>query len=137
MRHLWKQNKLAQFVDPRLQTYDLDEVMRTINVGILCTSRAAADRPPMSAVVSMLEGFLTLEVETQAQMAILSDEEQAPDLLRMITEIDEDFESEEITETLERYPVSTKGKEKVSCDSFSIEAESSRAGAEREGFIFH
>ena len=140
MRHLWKQNNLAQFVDPRLQSFDMDEVMRAINVGILCTSRAVADRPPMSTVVSMLEGLLTVEVETQSLMEVLGDEEQAPDLLKLmadideefVSDIDEEFVSQEITETLESYPVSTKGKEIVYCDSFSIEAESSRAGAERE-----
>lgn len=108
---------MAQFVDPRLQRYDNDEVLRTIKVDILFTSRAAADRPPMSAVVSMLEGELVVEVETL--MAVLSDEEQAPDLLRVIAEIDAEFESQEITKTLEtpfaqRFPLSRKGKREAS-----------------------
>ena len=110
MCHLWKHNNLAQFVDLRLQSYDMDEVMKTIKVGIFYTSRAASDRPPMLAVVSMLEGLLSVEVEMQALMAVLSDEEQSPDLLRMMADIDEEFELQEIIETLERYPVSTKGK---------------------------
>ncbi|KAL9816724.1 hypothetical protein AtNW77_Chr4g0281231 [Arabidopsis thaliana] len=108
--HLWKHNNLAQFVDLRLQSYDMDEVMKTIKVEIFYTSRAASDRPPMLAVVSMLEGLLSVEVEMQALMAVLSDEEQSPDLLRMMADIDEEFELQEIIETLERYPVSTKGK---------------------------
>ncbi|XP_020887888.1 probable leucine-rich repeat receptor-like serine/threonine-protein kinase At3g14840, partial [Arabidopsis lyrata subsp. lyrata] len=114
--HLWKQNKVAQFVDPRLQSHDKDEVMRTINIGIICTSRAYADMSPMLAVVSMLECPLTAEVE--AHMTVLSDEEHALHVLRMIAEIDEEFESQEITLTLERYHISRKGKENVSYNYF-------------------
>lgn len=88
MPHLWNQNKVGQFVDPRLQSHDKDEVMKTINIGIICTSRA--DMPPMLAVVSMLECPLTAEVE--AHMTVLSDEEHALHVLRMTAEIDEEFE---------------------------------------------
>ncbi|KAG7536504.1 hypothetical protein ISN44_As13g004500 [Arabidopsis suecica] len=91
--------------------------MRTINIEIICTSRADDDMPPMLAVVSMLECLLTVKVE--AHMIVLSDEEQALDMLRMIAEIDEEFESQEITLTLVRYPISRKGKEKVFYNVFN------------------
>ncbi|CAL9242052.1 unnamed protein product [Arabidopsis halleri] len=63
-------NKVAQFVDPRLQSYDKDELMRTINIGIICTSRAYADMPPMlpKNLLSHCKNIF------EAHMTVLSDE---------------------------------------------------------------
>ncbi|KAK2985858.1 hypothetical protein RJ640_018724 [Escallonia rubra] len=49
--------KLIELVDPRLESqYNEEEVVRMINVALLCTNVSSAFRPSMSSVVSMLEG---------------------------------------------------------------------------------
>ncbi|KAF8100324.1 hypothetical protein N665_0227s0056 [Sinapis alba] len=61
---LREQNKLMELVDSRLGTdYNREEAMMMIQIGILCTSQVASERPSMSTVVSMLEGHSTVDVE--------------------------------------------------------------------------
>jgi hypothetical protein len=48
---------LLELVDPKLgSNYKTEEVMVMINVALLCTNVSPTVRPPMSAVVRMLEG---------------------------------------------------------------------------------
>ncbi|GKV19196.1 hypothetical protein SLEP1_g29486 [Rubroshorea leprosula] len=54
---LWKEDKALEIVDSSLgenSTYPVDEVLRCIQIGLLCVQECAADRPSMSAVVFML-----------------------------------------------------------------------------------
>ncbi|PIN04372.1 Serine/threonine protein kinase [Handroanthus impetiginosus] len=54
---LKEKGALMELVDPRLESnFDRKEVMTAINVALLCTNAVAAERPSMSAVVSILEG---------------------------------------------------------------------------------
>ncbi|KAH6837287.1 Leucine-rich repeat transmembrane protein kinase [Perilla frutescens var. hirtella] len=51
--------KLIELVDPRLDVdskLKKEEVMRAINIALLCANAEASERPSMSTVVSMLEG---------------------------------------------------------------------------------
>lgn len=53
---LWKDNKAEELIDPSIAgSCSEDEALRCINVAILCVQSAAADRPTMSSVVTMLE----------------------------------------------------------------------------------
>ncbi|KAK1364904.1 Receptor-like serine/threonine-protein kinase [Heracleum sosnowskyi] len=57
---LWKDNKAAELIDPSIAgSCSEDEALRCINVAILCIQSAAADRPTMSSVVTMLESVNT------------------------------------------------------------------------------
>ncbi|XP_054812387.1 probable LRR receptor-like serine/threonine-protein kinase At1g53430, partial [Prosopis cineraria] len=48
---------LVELVNPRLGSeFDRKEVMVMINVALLCTNPSSSLRPPMSSVLSMLEG---------------------------------------------------------------------------------
>ncbi|KAG6393833.1 hypothetical protein SASPL_144407 [Salvia splendens] len=48
---------LLELVDPRLEsTFNKEEMARAINVALICTNVVAAERPSISAVVTMLEG---------------------------------------------------------------------------------
>ncbi|XP_047955707.1 probable leucine-rich repeat receptor-like serine/threonine-protein kinase At3g14840 [Salvia hispanica] len=48
---------LLELVDPRLESsFNEEEIVRAINVALICTNVAAAERPSMSSVVSLLEG---------------------------------------------------------------------------------
>ncbi|CAI9784288.1 unnamed protein product [Fraxinus pennsylvanica] len=51
------EGKLMELVDPRLESnFNEEEVITTINLALCCTNAVAAERPSMSAVVSILEG---------------------------------------------------------------------------------
>ncbi|GLT83122.1 hypothetical protein SLE2022_014310 [Rubroshorea leprosula] len=55
--NLWKEGRAMEIVDPSLGEYSsslADEVLRCIQIGLLCVQESAADRPTMSTVVSTL-----------------------------------------------------------------------------------
>ncbi|CAB4275908.1 unnamed protein product [Prunus armeniaca] len=53
---LWREDRALEIVDSSLQSYHSDEVLRCIQVGLLCVQEDSEDRPTMSAVVFMLSG---------------------------------------------------------------------------------
>nr|TKS10191.1 hypothetical protein D5086_0000085500 [Populus alba] len=60
--YLQKNGDIMEMVDPRLGSeFNKKEVVRMINVALLCTNQSPALRPTMSAVVSMLEGKTDVE----------------------------------------------------------------------------
>ncbi|KAB5511969.1 hypothetical protein DKX38_028997 [Salix brachista] len=60
--YLQKNGDIMEMVDPRLgSAFNKKEVVRMINVALLCTNQSPALRPAMSIVVSMLEGKTDVE----------------------------------------------------------------------------
>ncbi|KAF5195424.1 Cysteine-rich receptor-like protein kinase [Thalictrum thalictroides] len=62
----WNENKVMEIMDPTLaESYNSQQLMRCIHIGLLCVQDHALDRPTMSAVVSMLgsEGTLSLPMQ--------------------------------------------------------------------------
>lgn len=53
----WKEGKATNIIDPSLQNYSLNEIMRCIHIGLLCIQENAADRPTMAAVALMLNSY--------------------------------------------------------------------------------
>ncbi|KAL9994238.1 putative protein kinase RLK-Pelle-DLSV family [Helianthus debilis subsp. tardiflorus] len=54
---LWNENKGEQIIDHRLiQTSAIYEVLRWINIALLCVQEDPQDRPTMSTIIFMLEG---------------------------------------------------------------------------------
>ncbi|XP_031276657.1 putative cysteine-rich receptor-like protein kinase 20 isoform X2 [Pistacia vera] len=54
--NLWNEGKSIEIVDKALgESYPADEVLRCIQIGLLCVQEQAIDRPTMSAVIFMLE----------------------------------------------------------------------------------
>ncbi|KAI6689604.1 hypothetical protein NL676_026432 [Syzygium grande] len=54
---LQERGNVLELVDPRLGSdYSEEEAMRMLNLALLCTNPSPTLRPPMSSVVSMLEG---------------------------------------------------------------------------------
>ena len=52
---LWKEDKNSDIMDPTLEeTCSTSELVRCVQVALLCVQENAADRPTMSDVVSML-----------------------------------------------------------------------------------
>ncbi|KAG6685399.1 hypothetical protein I3842_12G110100 [Carya illinoinensis] len=71
---LKEKGNLLDLVDPRLgSNYRKEEVMRVINVALLCANVSATVRPTMSSVVSMLEGNAVIP-ELGPNLSIVDDE---------------------------------------------------------------
>ncbi|KAJ9697291.1 hypothetical protein PVL29_009193 [Vitis rotundifolia] len=52
---LWKEGTSLELVDPMLEdSYSTTQMLRCIHIALLCVQESAADRPTMSAVISML-----------------------------------------------------------------------------------
>ncbi|KAG8651662.1 hypothetical protein MANES_06G010625v8 [Manihot esculenta] len=59
--HSWKENRAFEIVDSFLkESSPSDEVLRCIQIGLLCVQEDALDRPMMSTVVLMLNSEITL-----------------------------------------------------------------------------
>ncbi|KAK3424569.1 hypothetical protein EUGRSUZ_F01361 [Eucalyptus grandis] len=73
-RVLKERGNLMDLVDQRLGShFDEKEVLAMINVALLCTNVTPALRPPMSSVVSMLEGKVAVPV-LDSEGAIITEE---------------------------------------------------------------
>ncbi|KAL3733933.1 hypothetical protein ACJRO7_023309 [Eucalyptus globulus] len=73
-RVLKERGNLMDLVDQRLGShFDEKEVLAMIKVALLCTNATAALRPPMSSVVSMLEGKAAVPV-LDSEGAIITEE---------------------------------------------------------------
>ncbi|CAK9148051.1 unnamed protein product [Ilex paraguariensis] len=71
---LQRRGSLMEPIDPRLgYNFSKEGAMRMIKTAILCTNPLLALRPNMSAVVSMLEGHVTVQ-ELNMGPSIYSDE---------------------------------------------------------------
>ncbi|GLT52421.1 hypothetical protein SLA2020_261040 [Shorea laevis] len=58
---LWTSGRPLELMDPGLRDISsANEMLRYINVGLLCVQECATDRPTMSSVVSMLNNELTI-----------------------------------------------------------------------------
>ncbi|PKI73771.1 hypothetical protein CRG98_005842 [Punica granatum] len=67
---LWKEGSCLDIVDPLMgNMYPDDEVLRCIQIGLLCVQEFAMDRPTMSAVVFMLENNVRLPSPKQPAFA--------------------------------------------------------------------
>lgn len=73
-RFLKERGNLMDLVDQRLGShFDKEEVLTLIKVALMCTNTTAALRPPMSSVVSMLEGKVAVPV-LDSEGAVLTEE---------------------------------------------------------------
>ncbi|KAF9590365.1 hypothetical protein IFM89_033891 [Coptis chinensis] len=63
---LWNENKALELMDPTLvESYNSQELMRCIHMGLLCVQDHPLDRPTMSTIVSMLCSDATLPIPKQ------------------------------------------------------------------------
>ncbi|XXG55425.1 hypothetical protein AAC387_Pa03g3094 [Persea americana] len=58
---MWKEGRVLELVDPSVNIFSYEsEVLRCIQVGLLCVQEKAKDRPNMSSVVFMLSNETTM-----------------------------------------------------------------------------
>jgi hypothetical protein len=54
---LYEEAKLLEIVDPKLNTHTHEkDIIRVINIALLCVQSTAAKRPSMARIVAMLQG---------------------------------------------------------------------------------
>ncbi|CAN1859405.1 G-type lectin S-receptor-like serine/threonine-protein kinase RKS1 [Linum perenne] len=56
---LWREGRAIEAIDPSISIKDSNEVLRCIEIGLLCVEENATDRPDMLAVVLMLNSVNT------------------------------------------------------------------------------
>ncbi|KAJ0983619.1 hypothetical protein J5N97_011874 [Dioscorea zingiberensis] len=72
---LWTEGRSLEFVDPILgDLFPPQEVSRCIHVALLCVQDHAADRPTISAVISMLHNETSLPFPKQPAFYVVRDE---------------------------------------------------------------
>ncbi|KAK9089566.1 hypothetical protein Scep_028648 [Stephania cephalantha] len=70
---LWREGRALELVDPSMgSSYPIKEVMKFIQVGILCVQENAKDRPTMSTVILMLECEMTIPNPKQPAFVFIS-----------------------------------------------------------------
>ncbi|KAF9590374.1 hypothetical protein IFM89_033900 [Coptis chinensis] len=75
---LWNENKALELMDPTLvESYNSQELMRCIHMGLLCVQDHALDRPTMSTIVSMLCSDATLPIPKQFAFTLQRSFEQS------------------------------------------------------------
>lgn len=75
---LWNEGKALEIVDASMgDLCPIDEVLRCIQVGLLCVQDNAAERPNMSSVIFMLSNEATLPSPKQPMFAIQRDQNNA------------------------------------------------------------
>ncbi|WOL03447.1 G-type lectin S-receptor-like serine/threonine-protein kinase [Canna indica] len=58
---LWNEDNAKDFIDPSIRdSCSLDEVLRSIHIGLLCVQDSPNDRPAISSIVFMLENEATI-----------------------------------------------------------------------------
>ncbi|XP_024525088.1 probable LRR receptor-like serine/threonine-protein kinase At1g56140 [Selaginella moellendorffii] len=60
--HLHENNRALELLDPEVPEFDEGEVLRVIQVALLCSQALASARPTMSHAVAMLLGTATIDV---------------------------------------------------------------------------
>uniref|UniRef100_A0A199UAZ0 Receptor-like serine/threonine-protein kinase n=4 Tax=Manihot esculenta TaxID=3983 RepID=A0A199UAZ0_MANES len=64
--HLWRENRALEIIDSSLrESCPSDEVLRCIQIGLLCVQEDVMERPMMSTVVLMLNSDITLPFPKQ------------------------------------------------------------------------
>ncbi|XP_030937654.1 putative receptor-like protein kinase At4g00960 isoform X2 [Quercus lobata] len=72
----WKQGIVSNLVDPTLKVGSTSEIMRCIQIGLLCVQENVAHRPTMASVVLMLNSYsITLSIPSKPAFFMNSDTE--------------------------------------------------------------
>ncbi|PON41058.1 Mitogen-activated protein kinase kinase kinase [Parasponia andersonii] len=68
---LWREGKELEFVDPLMESSPIEDVVRCMQIGLLCVQEDPADRPTMSTVVALLgSGTISLPQPRQPAFSV-------------------------------------------------------------------
>lgn len=101
---LWQEGKYHEFLDPILrERYSTNEVVRCIQIGLLCVQEDVDDRPTMAMIIHMLNNHsVTLPSPLSPSAFLLRDEKRGPNIPASAKEAD-NVSVNEVTVT-ELYP---------------------------------
>ncbi|KAB1670776.1 hypothetical protein [Gossypium barbadense] len=92
---LKENGNLLEFVDTRIGSdCDKNEVMTMINVALLCTNPTASARPPMSSVVSMLEGKAEVQEYCTDSMSSSSRQKNVETMKKLHRKLEDDDDAD-------------------------------------------
>ncbi|KAL1145961.1 hypothetical protein V6Z11_A11G336700 [Gossypium hirsutum] len=94
--HVLKENgNLLELVDTRIGSdCDKNEVMTMINVALLCTNPTASARPPMSSVVSILEGKAEVQEYCTDSMSSSSCQKNVETMKKLYRKLEDDDDAD-------------------------------------------
>ncbi|TYJ12045.1 hypothetical protein E1A91_A11G321400v1 [Gossypium mustelinum] len=94
--HVLKENgNLLELVDTRIGSdCDKNEVMTMINVALLCTNPTASARPPMSSVVSILEGKAEVQEYCTDSMSSSSRQKNVETMKKLYRKLEDDDDAD-------------------------------------------
>ncbi|RLM98949.1 putative protein kinase superfamily protein [Panicum miliaceum] len=68
---LWEDGRLLEIVDPDLEEYPEEQMLRFIKLALLCTQATPQQRPSMKQVVNMLCTRTEIDLENVAPRRVL------------------------------------------------------------------
>ncbi|KOM53804.1 hypothetical protein LR48_Vigan09g246300 [Vigna angularis] len=74
---LYEEGKLLEFVDPEMEEFPEEEVLRYMKVALFCTQSAAGRRPLMIQVVNMLSKAIQLNEKELTAPGLFTDERES------------------------------------------------------------
>ncbi|XP_014518098.1 putative serine/threonine-protein kinase isoform X1 [Vigna radiata var. radiata] len=74
---LYEEGKLLEFVDPEMEEFPEEEVLRYMKVALFCTQSAASRRPLMIQVVNMLSKAIQLNEKELTAPGLFTDERES------------------------------------------------------------
>jgi hypothetical protein len=87
---MWNKNRALEIIDPSLcgdVSLNKDQILKFIQVGLLCVQQYPKDRPSMSQVVSMLSSDIV--IPSPKQVAYFGGERGSSSLSSSLTATDE------------------------------------------------
>ncbi|XP_034696980.1 G-type lectin S-receptor-like serine/threonine-protein kinase At1g11410 isoform X1 [Vitis riparia] len=83
---LWREDRALDVIDPSMEkTYPADEVLRCIQIGLLCVQECATDRPTMLTIIFMLGNNSTLPSPQQPAFVIKTTSSQGVSSVNEVT----------------------------------------------------
>lgn len=73
---LWEEGRLMEIVDPDLEKYPEEQMLRFIKVALLCTQATSQQRPSMKQVVNMLSNQTEINLQNVVPPGVLKEPRQ-------------------------------------------------------------
>ncbi|KAJ0872595.1 putative protein kinase RLK-Pelle-DLSV family [Helianthus annuus] len=78
----WRNGTATDIIDPTLKTEScsLDDIIKIIQIGLLCVQENVSDRPTMASVIHMLNSFTTITLPVPAEPAFFMHTNNDPEM---------------------------------------------------------
>ncbi|KAJ0735827.1 putative protein kinase RLK-Pelle-DLSV family [Helianthus annuus] len=78
----WRNGTATDIIDPTLKTEScsLDDIIKIIQIGLLCVQENVSDRPTMASIIHMLNSFTTITLPVPAEPAFFMHTNNDPEM---------------------------------------------------------